>query len=117
MRICPSCNKGFLRHDYGCDIECGECSAVFEIVDGNLCQLPVALPKPSGTILTPELRRELFFDKLVEGQSCDQIANDLREDGIVNVCSSTVKNYRENNYVEISRKRGQLASLKARKAG
>ena len=68
MIKCPSCHKGMLRKDYGQPIECGECSAVFEIVNGVLQMMPIGEPKHTGRpiqtkvlspikIITPASRR------------------------------------------------------------
>lgn len=102
MIKCPSCHKGMLRQDYGQPIECGECSAIFERYNGGLKIIPPDAPKPAGYKLTPQQRRSLFFDRLVAGQSSQQIADALRAEGIINVCESTVRNYRDNHYEEIN---------------
>src|SRR5574343_102175 len=105
MIKCPVCHKGMLRKDYGCDIECGECSAIFERYTGGLRRIPPDDPKPAGYKLSPQQRHDLFFDRLVAGQSSQQIADALRAEGIINVCETTVRNYRENHYEEIAQAR------------
>lgn len=97
MIKCPACNRGQLRKEYGGDIECSKCSRLFERSNGGFKQVPPDDPKPAGYKLTPLMRRELFFDRLVDGKSSTQIADELRNEGIIDVCESTVRNYRDNH--------------------
>lgn len=113
MIKCPSCHKGYLRQDYGCDIECGECSAVFKMVDGKVQYIPPADPRPTAPILSQQMRRMLFFDRLVMGQSPQEIADELREDGIITVSPPTIQNYKDNHWEEIKQVReGKLPKIR-----
>lgn len=113
MRRCPVCHKGTLRQEYGGAIECSECSTEFELVDGRLRRAPPPDPKPPLPVISPALRRQLFFGRLVAGKSCRQITDELRDEGIISVSETTVKNYRENHYLEIQQAQaGRAANLR-----
>ena len=116
MIRCPACHKGTLRQDYGQDIECGECSVVFKVEGNKVRCIPAAYAKPTVSRLTSKIRHGLFFDRLVKGESPQQISDALKKENVI-IDPSVIQNYRENHTEEISQRRGQLASLKARKAG
>jgi hypothetical protein len=101
MTRCPACHKGTLHPERGGNIECSECSVLFEIVGNGVRCIPAADPRPTSPILSPELRRTLFFDRLVLNQSPQQIAGTLRDEGIITVSPSTIQNYRDNHFEEI----------------
>jgi transcription initiation factor TFIIIB Brf1 subunit/transcription initiation factor TFIIB len=118
MIKCPSCHKGTLRRDYGQDIECSECSVVFKVKGKKVRCIPSAAAKTTAPKIAPEVRRGLFFDRLVLGESPQQISDALKKESVI-ISPATIQNYRENHAEEISQRRGQLASLKVRqgKAG
>lgn len=112
MIRCPACHKGTLRQDYGRNIECSECSVEFKVVAGKVQYVPVSVVKQSQPILSPTMRRTLFFDRLVAGASPQQIADELREDGIITVSPVTIQNYRDNHSEEINQLRQARSNVK-----
>ena len=118
MIRCPACHKGTLSRRYGGDVECTECSVLFEVVGGKVRCIPVAAARVTTPKATPEVRRGMFFDRLVMGESPQQISDALKKEKVI-IDPSVIQNYRENHYIEISQRRGQLASLNVRqgKAG
>ena len=118
MIKCPSCLKGTLSRRYGEDIECTDCSVLFEVVGGKVRCIPVAAAKSALSKLPPKVRHGMFFDRLVKGESPQQISDALKKEKVI-IDPSVIQNYREDHYIEISQRRGQLASLNVRqgKAG
>ena len=118
MIRCPSCHKGTLSRRYGGDVECTECSVLFEVVGSKVRCIPTAAMKASRPKGTPAVRRGMFFDRLVLGESPQQIAEALKKEKVI-IDPAVIQNYRENHAEEISQRRGQLASLNVRqgKAG
>ena len=100
MTRCPACHKGTLHQEVRGKIECSECSVLFEIVGNGVRCIPAASPR-EAVKLAPELRRTLFFDRLVLNQSPQQIAGTLRDEGIITVSPVTIQNYRDNHFEEI----------------
>ena len=113
---CPSCHKGTLRQEVRGKIECSECSVLFEVVGNGVRCIPAASPREAATKLAPEVRHGLFFDRLVLGESPQQVSDALKKERVI-ISPSVIQNYRENHAEEISRRRGQLASSNVRKAG
>ena len=111
---CPACRKGILRLESVSTIECSECSVLFEVVGNGVRCIPAASPREAVTNLAPEVRHGLFFDRLVLGESPQQVADALRKENVI-ISPSTIQNYKENHAEEISRRRGQLASSNVRK--
>ena len=118
MIRCPACHKGTLSRRYGGDVECTECSVLFEVVGSKVRCIPTAAMKASRPKGTPAVRRGMFFDRLVLGESPQQIAEALKKEKVI-IDPAVIQNYRENHAEEISQRRGQLASLNVRqgKAG
>ena len=115
MIQCPSCHKGILRQEYGDGIECSECSVLFERFNGGFRQIPIAEEKVTVPKFSPEKRHGLFFDRLVLGESPQQISDALKKERVI-ISPSVIQNYGKYHAEEISRRRGQLASLKVRRS-
>ena len=112
MTRCPACHKGTLHQEARGKIECSECSVLFEVVGNGVRCIPAAAPRETARI-APEVRHGLFFDRLVLGESPQQISDALRKENVI-ISPSTIQNYRENHAAEISRRLGQLASSNVR---
>jgi hypothetical protein len=72
--------------------------------------IPVAAPKAVISKLPPKVKHGMFFDRLVLGESPQQISDALKKEHVI-INPSVIQNYRENHAEEISQRRGQLASL------
>jgi hypothetical protein len=86
---------------------------LFEVVGSKVRCIPTAAMKASRPKGTPAVRRGMFFDRLVLEESPQQISEALKKEKVI-IDPSVIQNYRENHYIEISQRRGQLASLKVR---
>jgi hypothetical protein len=112
MIKCSACKRGYLRQDYGGDIECSECSRLFIRTAFGLEQQPDGQPITKGYRLTSAQRRAWFFDRLVAGKSSQQIVDELRQEGIADLCESTVRSWRDNHYEEINAAKGNRYEVK-----
>jgi hypothetical protein len=100
MIRCPACHKGTLSRRYGGDIECTDCSVLFRVVGGKVRCIPTAAMKASKPKGTPEIKHGLFFDRLVKGESPQQISEALKKEKVI-IDPSVIQNYRENHAIEI----------------
>ena len=104
MIRCPACHKGTLSQRYGEEIECTDCSVLFRVVGGKVRCVPVAAAKSALSKLPPKVRHGLFFDRLVLGESPQQISDALKKERVI-IEPSVIQNYRENHAEEISQRR------------